>query len=187
MEKIITDRVHEAIIFAAAAHSGQKRKATDLPYIIHPMEVLQILCEMDAGEDLKIAGLLHDTLEDTETTPEQIEKQFGKRVLELVQSNSENKELSWQERKQHTIDLLCKIDDIEIKMLILADKLANLKSMLSDYEVMGEELWERFNAPKDKQAWYYKGIIESLESMEDMPNCRYNYQKIKSVYKQIFK
>lgn len=182
---IKTDRIHKAIIFATKSHMGQTRKCTDLPYIIHPMEVMRILSEMDAEEDVKIAGILHDTLEDTHTVAEDIEGQFGDRVLYLVQSNSENKALSWQERKQHTIDSLT-CAETEVKMLVLADKLSNLKSMLDDYSDIGDDLWKRFNAPKEKQAWYYGGIINALKDLNDIPKCRDNYQKIKEIYDIIF-
>ena len=147
MRRLDIDLIHSAIIFATNAHKGQLRKGTDLPYIIHPMEVMQILCEMEADEVLKIAGVLHDTLEDTDTTEEEIEKLFGEKVLRLVKSNSENKTLSWQERKQHTIDEL-KTAPLDVQMLILADKLSNMKSLLADYTNQGEDLWKRFNAPK---------------------------------------
>ena len=90
-----TKKIHDAIIFAAKAHEGQRRKGTDIPYITHPFEVAQILMEAGCDETLIIAGLLHDTLEDTEVTAAEIEEQFGPEVLALVDSDSEDKSLSW--------------------------------------------------------------------------------------------
>ncbi|MBO4728385.1 MAG: HD domain-containing protein, partial [Spirochaetaceae bacterium] len=100
------NKIQEAIIFATLAHEGQKRKGTDIPYIVHPMEVMQILTECHCNDDVIIAGILHDTLEDTKTVPADIEKKFGSAVLKLVQSESEDKSKTWKERKQNTIDEL---------------------------------------------------------------------------------
>lgn len=99
-------KIHNAIIFAALKHQNQKRKETNIPYIVHPMEVMQILTENDCSENVIIAGILHDTLEDTDTKPQEIEAEFGKEVLNLEQTESEDKSKTWKERKQHTIDCL---------------------------------------------------------------------------------
>ena len=81
-------KIQEAIIFATLAHEGQKRKGTDIPYIVHPMEVMQILTECHCNDDVVIAGILHDTLEDTKTVPADIEKKFGSAVLMLMRTKS---------------------------------------------------------------------------------------------------
>ena len=86
-----TKKIHDAIIFAAKAHEGQRRKGTDIPYITHPFEVAQILMEAGCDETLIIAGLLHDTLEDTEVTAAEIEEQFGPEVLALVDSDTQRR------------------------------------------------------------------------------------------------
>lgn len=99
-------KIHNAIIFASIKHQNQKRKGTNLPYIVHPMEVMQILTENGCNENVIVAGILHDTLEDTDTTPQEIEKEFGKDILAIVQTESEDKSKTWKERKQHTIDCL---------------------------------------------------------------------------------
>ena len=96
--------IQKAIIFATKKHEGQKRKGTDIPYIIHPMEVMQILTAMDCSQNVIIAGILHDTLEDTDTTPEEIKEVFGNAVLAIVQTESEDKSKTWKERKQRTVD-----------------------------------------------------------------------------------
>ena len=96
-------KLNLAIEFATKKHNGQLRKGTLISYIVHPLEVMQILYSMRADTNLMIAGILHDTLEDTNTTPEEIKKLFGKDVLNLVESNSEDKSKTWCERKTHTI------------------------------------------------------------------------------------
>lgn len=155
-------RIHSAIIFATLKHRNQKRKGTDIPYIVHPMEVMQILTDMGCSENVIIAGILHDTLEDTDTKPEEIEKEFGKEVLAIVQTESEDKSKTWKERKQHTIDCL-KNDSPETKLVCFADKFSNIRSMYADLQEKGAELWERFNAPKSDIEWYYRSIADALK------------------------
>lgn len=156
------DKIFKAINFAQKAHQGQYRKGTKIPYIIHPLGVMEILCRYDANEDIVIAAILHDTIEDTNTTPECLEKHFGKRVTELVLAASEpDRDASWEERKQHTITFIQNINDIDVLLLSCADKLHNLKSMIEDYAFLGDELWTRFNRGKDQQKWYYKSLSEA--------------------------
>ena len=159
-------RIHSAIQFAAEKHRDQKRKGSNIPYIVHPMEVMYILTENNCEKDVIIAGILHDVLEDTNTTKEEIKFNFGQRILDLVQSESEDKTKTWQERKQYTIDCL-KTDSIETKLVCCADKLSNIRSMSSDLKIIGEKLWEKFNAPKEKIKWYYESLVEGLKELKD--------------------
>ena len=153
--------IHEAIIFAARKHAGQVRKGTDIPYITHPMEVMQILTENRCYEEVIIAGILHDTLEDTDTRGWEISTLFGEAVLDLVRAESEDKSKPWKERKQATIDGLAD-GRFNIKMICLADKLSNLRSMAADKFEVGEKIWERFNASRDDIEWYYRQIYEKV-------------------------
>lgn len=158
--------IHEAIEFAAIRHRNQTRKGTDVPYIVHPMEVMQILTANGCDEKTIVAGILHDTLEDTATTYEEISERFGEDVAEIVGGVTEEKSKSWKARKLHTITTLPD-ESFESQLVCCADKVANLRSMLCDYEKSGEELWKRFNAPKSEIAWYYRGIRSSLSALED--------------------
>nr|DAU31821.1 MAG TPA: HD domain [Bacteriophage sp.] len=155
-------KIHNAIIFATLKHKSQKRKGTDIPYIVHPMEVMQILTACGCGEDVITAGILHDTLEDTDTTPEEIKENFGQKVLEIVQTESEDKSKTWKERKQHTIDDLKKAEE-GTQIVCLADKLSNLRSIYADFQTDGNKLWKRFNAPKENIKWYYESVVDALE------------------------
>ena len=155
-------KIHNAIIFATLKHKSQKRKGTDIPYIVHPMEVMQILTACGCGEDVITAGILHDTLEDTDTTPEEIKENFGQKVLEIVQTESEDKSKTWKERKQHTIDDLKKAEE-GTQIVCLADKLSNLRSIYADFQTDGNKLWKRFNAPKENIKWYYDSVVDALE------------------------
>jgi (p)ppGpp synthase/HD superfamily hydrolase len=172
---------HNAIIFAARKHKGQLRKGTDIPYIAHIMEVMQILIENGCGEEIIIAGILHDTLEDTETTPDEIRYNFGKEVLSIVNSETEDKSLDWFERKKITIDHLFTAN-IATKLVCCADKLSNIRSIYADLQEIGERVWERFNAPKEKIQWYYEGIISALSAIKDADM----YNELKKFVKDVF-
>ena len=158
-------RIHNAIIFATKAHEGQVRKGTNIPYIVHPMEVMQILTENGCDETVILAGILHDTLEDTPTTPDDIRNQFGQAVLELVQSESEDKSKTWQERKQNTINHLADASK-EIQLVCCADKLSNIKSIYADKQALGDAVFDRFNAPKELVRWYYQGVASALTQID---------------------
>ncbi len=155
--------IQKAIVFATQKHEGQKRKGTDIPYIVHPMEVMQILTDMNCEEAVIIAGILHDTLEDTDTTPEEIREAFGENILAIVQTESEDKSKTWKERKQRTVDELTEAST-ESKQVCFADKLSNIRSMYRDKLNVGEKIWERFNADKNNIAWYYRSIANALKN-----------------------
>lgn len=178
-------RLNEAIKFAVDHHAGQFRKATVRPYIGHPLEAMLLLQSMDADIDLQIAGVLHDTIEDTDATAEEIRALFGEDVTRLVTAHSEDKSLSWTERKTHAIEELA-ASDKRLKMLVMADKVSNLRSMAADHRRIGDALWNRFNAPYDRQAWYYGGIQDALFDMQSDPACAAVYWEMVSLYKDLF-
>jgi (p)ppGpp synthase/HD superfamily hydrolase len=153
--------IHEAIVFASRKHAGQVRKGTDIPYITHPMEVMQILTSNGCQDHIIAAGILHDTLEDTDTTAEEIQERFGENILRIVRAESEDKSKPWKERKQDAIDYLAG-SPLDVRLVCCADKLSNLRSMFADRDAVGEKLWERFNAGKEDIQWYYKGIAAVL-------------------------
>ncbi len=177
----ISLNIHEAIIFATLKHQNQKRKGSGVPYIVHPMEVMQILSAENLPEEIIIAGILHDTLEDTDTTPQEIEQKFGKAVLDIVLTESEDKSKTWRERKQHTIDCLQK-DTMATKLVCCADKLSNIKSMYADLQAIGEKLWERFNAPKENIRWYYESIVNALTELEYYKMYKEFCETVKAVF-----
>lgn len=151
--------IFDAIEFAARAHRGQFRKTTKIPYLIHPLRVAQILIEAHASDDLVIAGLLHDTLEDTPVTRDEIHQTFGAQVAAWVAGVSEpDKSNSWEFRKQHT---LVHLNDapIELVLIACADKLDNIESIRKDHEKVGDDCFKRFNRPKTQQQWYYFELV----------------------------
>ena len=163
--------VTRAAKFAADAHEGSFRKGSSLPYIVHPMEAAAIVAGLTSDEEVIAAALLHDVIEDTPFTAEDICKDFGERVAELVKGESENKreelpaELTWRIRKEENIAHLC-TSCIEMKMIALGDKLSNIRSMQRDYASLGEELWQRFNQ-KDKaqHGWYYRSMCDAVSEL----------------------
>ncbi|WP_458862548.1 HD domain-containing protein [Acidaminobacterium chupaoyuni] len=173
---------HAALEFAANAHAGQKRKGSGAPYIIHPVEVAQILTESGAGDEVICAGLLHDLVEDTGCTAEQIEKAFGPRIAELVKAESEDKSRSWEERKQTTIHHMEACRDLDILLLCCADKVSNLRSLAADYQKTGEAVFSHFKRGRKEQAWYYGSLLGCFEPLSEMDL----YWEMADLYGKIF-
>lgn len=174
--------VEKAAAFAARSHEGAYRKGTKIPYIVHPLETAVIVSVMASDEELICAALLHDVVEDTGVTEEELRREFGVRVTELVMEETEDKTKSWKERKSATIHHL-EHASMECKILVLADKLSNLRSTARDYFLMGDEIWERFNEKnKSEHAWYYKGIAKRLVGLEQYPA----YQEYTALCKLVF-
>ncbi len=157
---LIGQKLFKTIEFATKAHSGDFWKNTRLPYIIHPLGVAKILIESGCSEEVVLAGLLHDTVEDTEVTLGQIENEFGKEVARLVEGASEpDKSDTWEDRKKHTIDYL-KDAPMNVVQVTFADKLDNMRAIRSDYEKIGNKVFRRFNEPKNKQRWYFESLAQ---------------------------
>ena len=177
--------LEKAIRFATDCHAGQVRKGTHIPYIVHPLETMNILRSMNADTNLLIAGVLHDTIEDTEANHDDILARFGTDVVSLVDCHSEDKSKTWEERKTRAIQELAHFNK-RLKMLVMADKVSNLRSIAADYKALGDELWSRFNAPKEKQAWYYSGIQDALWDMQLDPDTSAAYWEMIGLYKDVF-
>ncbi len=179
----------QAIIFAVKAHSGQKRKQKGLPFIVHPMEAAAIASSLTSDEEVIAAAVLHDTVEDTDTTAEQLKEFFGERVAALVGADSENKrsELpaaqTWKIRKQESLEAMRNDPDPDSKIIVLADKLSNMRSIYGNWKVMGNSVWNGFNQ-KDpsEQAWYYRSITDILSELSDTVA----YQEYKRLVDEIF-
>lgn len=160
----MSERLFDAIEFAAKAHRGQFRKTTRVPYLVHPLAVAQTLIEWGAPEDVVIAGLLHDTVEDTATTLGDLVSRFGEEVAVLVSYVSEpEKSLPWEARKAHTLEVLRRAP-VAALTLACADKLDNLRSMAATLEREGEALWTRFKRGREAQRGYYGAIAELVRA-----------------------
>ena len=164
--------VSEAIAFAVKAHDGMRRKKSEAPYILHPMEAAVIVGTMSHDQNLIAAAALHDVVEDADITIEEVEEKFGRRVRELVESETEDKRAelppsaTWRIRKEESLAVLKNTDDIGVLIVWLGDKLANMRSIYRDWKVEGDAMWQRFNQKDIKQqAWYYGSIVTLTERL----------------------
>lgn len=175
--------IEKAVEFASKAHEGAVRKGSNIPYISHPVEAASIVSLITDDQELIAAALLHDVVEDAGVTKEELESLFGRRVMELVLEESEDKSRSWLERKRATVDHL-KHAGLDIKILTMGDKLSNMRSTAKDYMVLGDDIWKRFNEKdKSKHAWYYGAVLEALGELNRYP-C---YQEYVSLYNKVFR
>ncbi len=159
--------IFEAIKFVAVAHEGQYRKGTNVPYIWHLMSVMKILCEYVCEEVVIVAGILHDVVEDTPTSIDEVEITFGKKVADIVRGASEKskvdgEKLDWTSRKKEFLTYVEKEATLDGLLVICADKLDAMRSIKQDLASVGKVFWDRFNANKASQKWYYMAISSVL-------------------------
>ena len=183
-----TELLDRAIVFAVKAHAGTERRGKGYPYSVHLMEAVEIVATMTPNQELLAAAALHDTIEDTNVTIDDIRTEFGDRIATLVAHETEERlegvraEDSWHDRKQATIKKLAKASR-ETKIVALGDKLSNMRAIAHDYDELGNALWERFHAkdPKDHE-WYYRGLANSLRELQDTTA----FQEFESLIHHVF-
>lgn len=174
--------IDKAFLFALKAHENQFRK-NGVPYICHPFYVSMVLAKNGASDDLICAGLLHDTVEDTSTSYEDLKANFNDTIADIVSFDSEDKRLSWEKRKQMIIDSLRDTDNRDYQMLICADKLSNISDIEKDLEKDGDVVWSRFHRGKDLQAKFYKDLVEVLEPLADLMMYKEFKERVERVFK----
>ena len=164
------NQLEEAIIYATVLHQGKIRKFSGSPYILHPIEVAQILSTMTADGEIITAGILHDVVERTDASIAEIEKRFGKRVAALVECDSEiayageESGDAWRRRKEESLLSLKNSQDIGVQMLWLADTLSNMRSIVGVYSEQGDAVWEVLHqSDPELQHWYYRSVAELVE------------------------
>ena len=159
----------KALKFATDAHSGTERRGKGFPYIIHPMEAVSIVATITSDPELLAAAVLHDTVEDTDVTIDDIRNEFGERVATLVQHETAPLpgNAPWRIRKQAQIDILASSPH-DSKIVAIGDKLSNLRAIAGDFKQIGDELWKRFSAPNGKEdvAWYYRQLAVALSDLD---------------------
>lgn len=183
-----TDLLDRAIIFAVKAHHNTERRGKGFPYIVHPMEAVEIVATITPDQELLAAAALHDTIEDTDVTVEQIRTLFGNRIAELVHAESDqftegvSEEDSWHDRKQAAIDRLTHASH-DAKIVAMGDKLSNMRAIARDYAIKGDELWNIFHV-KDKASheWHYRGLANALKELSDT----FAYKEFISLIEQVF-
>jgi len=184
-----TQLLDRAIVFAVRAHAGTERRGKGFPYIVHPLEAVEIVATMTADQELLAAAALHDTVEDTDVTVEQLRAEFGDRIAAQVASESDivvegaSEEQSWHARKQAAIDRLARASH-DAKMVALGDKLSNMRAIARDYATQGDKLWNLFHAkdPKDHE-WHYRGLADALRELKDT----FAFQEFEQLINQVFK
>lgn len=165
--------INKVLELAIMAHKDQFRKGSKIPYIIHPVEAGVIAASLSmknnqVDEEVVAAAILHDVIEDTDFTYQDLSNKFSEKVLKLIRLQSEDKSKTWQERKESTVELLKNNVDINLEIVTLADKLSNLRAIYRDYQILGDSLWERFNVKeKEKHKWYYSSIAKNIRQIKD--------------------
>jgi (p)ppGpp synthase/HD superfamily hydrolase len=159
-------RFRRAFLFAADKHSGQTRKASTIPYIAHLMGVASLALEFGGDEEMAIAALLHDVVEDCGGTPmlKEVRRRFGARVAKMVDGCTDSfvdPKPPWRERKETYLRHLKKAN-AETRLVSAADKLNNVRSILSDYREVGESIWSRFNGGREGTLWYYRSLLDEF-------------------------
>lgn len=165
---MLTSRFADAFAFAEALHRAQRRKGTDIPYIVHPMAVASLVLEHGGGEDESIAGLLHDAVEDQGglATARVISERFGPRVAQIVLGCTDaivgagEAKAPWRTRKSAFIARLARAP-ASVGLVVACDKLHNLSCLIADVEREGPSTLARFAQPADF-GWYYGGVAEAL-------------------------
>ena len=184
-----TELLDRAIVFAVRAHAGTERRGKGFPYIVHLLESVEIVATMTPDQELLAAAALHDTVEDTHVTVEEIRAEFGDRIASLVATESDtfeqgmSKEDSWHARKQDAIDRLARASR-DAKIVALGDKLSNMRAIARDYAMQGDALWNLFHAkdPKDHE-WHYRELAEAFRELQDT----FAYKEFEQLINQVFR
>lgn len=183
-----TTLLDRAILFAVKAHAGTERRGKGFPYIVHPMEAMEIVATITPDQELLAAAALHDTVEDTDVTIEHIRAEFGDRIALLVGAETDvvidgrSESDSWHDRKRAAIDRLSKASK-EAKIVAMGDKLSNMRAIARDYAVQGDALWNLFhvNDPKDHE-WHYRGLADALRELQET----FAFQEFEMLINQVF-
>lgn len=178
----------QALQFAAKAHKGAFRKGSSAPYILHPMEAAITTLRMTGDESLAAAAALHDVIEDTPYTYEDIRARFGEKIADIVLEESENKrrdmtpEESWKIRKEEGIQRIAGASR-EAKIVALSDKLSNMRATARDYREQGDRVFMRFHVKeKSAHAWYHRGLLDALSELSDT----HEYREYQRLYGEVF-
>ncbi len=187
-----TELLDRAIIFAVKAHHNTERRGKGFPYIVHPLEAMAIVATITPDQELLAAAALHDVIEDTEVTVDELREMFGERIAHLVHAESDqlngelfdgqNEEETWHARKQAAIDRLAAASH-DAKIVAMGDKLSNMRAIARDYKEKGDALWSIFHV-KDKASheWHYRGLAASLSELSDT----FAYQEFVQLINEVF-
>ena len=187
-----TELLDRAIIFAVKAHHNTERRGKGFPYIVHPLEAMEIVATITPDQELLAAAALHDVIEDTEVTVDELREMFGERIAHLVHAESDqidgvlfdgqNEEETWHALKQAAIDRLAAAPH-DAKVVAMGDKLSNMRAIARDYKEKGDALWSIFHV-KDKASheWHYRGLAASLSELSGT----FAYQEFVRLIDEVF-
>ena len=185
---INSEILDRALVFAIRAHTNQERRGKGFPYIVHPLEAVSIVATMTPDQEMLAAAALHDTVEDTSVTVEQLREEFGDRVAHLVEEESDkfiegmSEAESWHTRKQMAIDRLAAASR-DAKVVALGDKLSNMRAIARDYAMQGDNLWNLFHVKeRSEHEWHYRGLAASLSELKDT----FAFQEFEQLIDQVF-
>lgn len=169
---ILSSRFNHALTFAADLHRYQVRKGSNVPYISHLLGVCSLVLEYGGDEDSAIAALLHDAIEDQGGLPtrDKIKQHFGENVTAIVEACTDAHETPkppWRERKEAYIRHVSEMSD-QAALVSAADKLYNARSIIKDWQEVGEEIWDRFSASKEETLWYYRELATAFQKRKPM-------------------
>ena len=201
-----TDLLDRAIVFAVRAHAGTERRGKGFPYIVHPMEAVSIVATITSDQELLAAAALHDTVEDTDVTVDEIRSEFGDRIAALVADETDRipgqagndhgkagndikagferptEEASWHSRKQAAISRLSSASR-DAKIVALGDKLSNMRAIARDYAVQGDEIWNLFHVTdRSEHEWHYRGLADALRELSGT----FAFQEFEHLINQVF-
>ena len=183
-----TSLFDRAVTFAVKVHSGTERRGKGFPYIVHLMEAVEIVATITPDQELLSAAMLHDTVEDTPVTVDDLRREFGDRIAGIVEAESdvhnegESEHESWHRRKQEAIDRLTAAP-LEAKIVALGDKLSNMRAIARDYAQIGDGLWKLFHVTeKSEHEWHYRGLAHALKDLEVTPAYREFVYLIEEVF-----
>ncbi len=186
-KSIDSSLLDRAILFAVKAHADTERKGKGFPYIVHPLEAMAIVATMTSDQELLAAAVLHDTIEDTDTTMEQLCAEFGPRVAKLVETETDqhfsaDKALTWHQRKQESLNRLASASR-DAMIVALGDKLSNMRGIANDYAALGDEVWQRFHVKqRDDHAWRFRQLVKVFAPLADTPAYREFAELVDSVF-----
>jgi (p)ppGpp synthase/HD superfamily hydrolase len=166
-------RFERALVFATRKHAGQHRKGTTVPYVAHLLSVAALVLEAGGDEDLAIAALLHDVVEDCGGAPmlKEIRRRFGKRVAHVVDGCTDtdlDPKPPWRQRKEDYVAHL-RTADADTRLVSAADKLHNVRSIVAAYREIGDRVWERFHGKRDGTLWYYRALLDEFRRKQSSP------------------
>ena len=179
-----TSLLDRAILFAVQCHAGVERRGKGFPYVVHPLEAMAIAATMTSDQEVLAAAALHDVVEDTDVTLDDLRARFGDRVAALVETESDKpgKREDWRARKEESLKRLAEASRDE-KIVAMGDKLSNMRAIARDYTTEGESFWNRFYI-KDKSVhgWRYHALADALSSLSDT----YAWQEFNFLVNRIF-